>query len=223
VSCLSKQCLCDTSNILITNAIRMLEISKFINLEDSVLLIVDPQVAFGTAVPVPNVSTALVNIQKAAELWRSKGGRVFLTKHVFANPLEVGRVADFLGEGIYEALRTDSPLAEFYPDLFLPEDIIIKKTRFNALEGTNLESQLRALNIEKVVVCGLTTPICVGTTVDALTMKDFKVFLLEDACASQAMGELNAFEAHRAAVERMRYLFAEILATNEFTTRVTAL
>lgn len=195
----------------------MSNVSQCISVKDTMLLIVDPQTAFGTAVPVPNVEVALANIRRAAKMWRGKGGRVFLTKHVFANPCEVGRVADFLGDGIYEALKTGSPLAEFYPDLLMPKDTVIKKTRFNALEGTNLESQLRAFKIEKVVVCGLTTPICVGATVDALNMKDFKVSVLEDACASQAMGALNANDAHAAAIERMRYLFAEIRSTDEFT------
>lgn len=72
-----------------------------------------------------------------------------------------------------------------------------------------------------MVVHGLTTPICVQTTVDGLMMSDRRVILLEDACASQAMGEAGPEEAHRNAVQRMGSLFAEVVTTEQFLDRIS--
>jgi nicotinamidase-related amidase len=66
------------------------------------------------------------------------------------------------------------------------------------------------------VVGGLTTPICVQTTVDGLSMVGIKVIVLTDACASQAIGALSAEDAHAAAIERMAYLFAAVQDTGTF-------
>ncbi len=191
-----------------------------VNKAQTALLVVDPQKAFGAAVPVPHVTKALEKMRLALSAWRKLSGLTILTKHTFNSYAEVGRVADFLGKDIFEALKTGSPLAEFHPDINDPTDLVIAKTRFNALIGTNLELVLREQNITTVVVAGLTTPICVQATVDGLSMAGFKVVLLEDACASQAMGAISAEAAHQAAVERMRYLFAEVCFTDSFLTHI---
>jgi hypothetical protein len=47
-------------------------------------------------------------------------------------------------------------------------------------------------------------------------MSGIKVVLLEDACASQAIGQFSAEQAHLAAIERMGYLFAQIETTAGF-------
>jgi len=89
--------------------------------------------------------------------------------------------------------------------------------------SSDLVDQLLARNVDTVVVGGLTTPICVQTTVDGLSMVGLKVILLADACASQAIGTLSAEQAHAAAVQRMAYLFAAVEDTGAFVARVRAL
>ena len=69
-----------------------------------------------------------------------------------------------------------------------------------------------------MVVGGLTTPICVQTTVDGLSMVGLKVIVLADACASQAIGTLSAQDAHSAALQRLAYLFAAVEDTGSFIT-----
>jgi hypothetical protein len=44
-------------------------------------------------------------------------------------------------------------------------------------------------------------------------MSGIKVVLLEDACASQAIGGLSPEQTHRAAIDRMGYAFAQIVTT----------
>jgi len=180
---------------------------------DSILLVVDPQIAFGKIVPVPHIDNALEKVKSAISAWKGKGGRVYITRHVFSSPDEVGRVSDFIPK-IGEILTEDSPYSKFYDGI--EGDVIVNKTRFNALVGTSLERDLKSKNIKTVVVCGFTTPICVQGTVDGLAMADFQVVLLNDACASQPFGNLSAEAAHDTAIERMKYLFANVIDTEEF-------
>lgn len=82
----------------------------------------------------------------------------------------------------------DTPGAQLHNDLRLPEypRVINKggdpqKEAYSAFQGTNLEQQLRKLDIQRLFICGLATDYCVKhTALDALTNK-FKVILVEDA------------------------------------------
>lgn len=184
----------------------------------SVLVGIDIQRAFGEAIPVPNVDKALVRIRDLLQAWRAAGGRVILTRQTYAAESEVGRLADFLPHA-YDVLRDGSPLAEFYDGIAQPDDVVVRKTQFSALQGTDLLARLRNDDIETVQIMGLTTPICVQATVDAISMNGFQVVVAEDACASQPMGELSAVQAHDAAIQRMGYVFAEVAPTEDLIQR----
>lgn len=47
-------------------------------------------------------------------------------------------------------------------------------------------------------------------------MTGVKVGVLDDACASQPIRSLTAEEAHDAAIQRMAYLFAQVIDTGTF-------
>jgi nicotinamidase-related amidase len=65
--------------------------------------------------------------------------------------------------------------------------------------SSDLVAQLRARGVDTVVTGGLTTPICVQTTVDGLSMTGLKVIVLADACA--AVQETDAFVAQVRALQ----------------------
>lgn len=183
--------------------------------ETSIFLAIDVQRAFGEAVPVPDLEPALAKLRRALEAWRDAGGETWLTQHVYGSPDEVGLITDFIPP-LSDVLDADSPLADFHEGIRDLGDRVYKKTRFNALAGTNLLEDLRQRSVESVVVAGFTTPICVQATVDALAMADIPVVLLDDACASQPMGDLSGQEAHRASINRLGYVFAERRSTDDF-------
>ena len=133
-----------------------------------------------------------------------------------------GRITDF-EPGIAEALAAGTRAVEAYPDLVQDGDLVVYKTTFSAVLSSDLVDQLRARGVDTVVTGGLTTPICVQTTVDGLSMTGLKVIVLADACASQAIGTLSAEAAHEAAISRMAYLFAAVQDTDAFVAQVRAL
>ena len=190
----------------------------------TVLLSIDCQFGFGAGSweQVPHADTAVGNFRKASRAWRGCGGAVAHVQTVYTPEREPsGRITDF-EPGIADALAAGTRAAEAYPDLVAGGDLVVYKTTFSAVLSSDLVDQLRARGIDTVVVGGLTTPICVQTTVDGLSMLGLKVIVLADACASQAIGQLSAEEAHAAAVQRMAYLFAAVEDTDTFIAKVRA-
>ena len=175
---------------------------------------VDFQRAFGHGFePVPHADTAVSNFVALARAWREAGGTVFHVHTTFTDERRpTGRITDFEPD-IATALSEGSPQAAFYDGMLEEGDVLVPKTTFSAVLGGDLREQLAARGFDTAVVGGLTTPICVQTTVDALSMSGVKVCLVADACASQPIGDFGAEEAHDAAVQRMGYLFASVTET----------
>jgi nicotinamidase-related amidase len=189
------------------------------------LLTIDCQFGFGAGSweQVPHADAAVENLRRAALVWRECGGAVVHVQTAYTPERPPsGRITDF-EPGIAEALAAGTRAAEAYPDLVLDGDLVMYKTTFSAVLSSDLVGQLRARGIDTVVVGGLTTPICVQTTVDGLSMTGLKVIVLADACASQAIGTLSAEQAHAAAIARMAYLFAAVEDTDAFVAQVRAL
>ena len=190
----------------------------------TVLLGIDCQFGFGAGSweQVPDADAAVENFRKASREWRKCGGAVAHVQTVYTPEREPsGRITDF-EPGIAGALAAGTRAAESYPDLIVDGDLVVYKTTFSAVLSSDLVDQLRARDIDTVVVGGLTTPICVQTTVDGLSMVGLKVIVLADACASQAIGALSAEQAHEAAIQRMAYLFAAVEDTDAFVAKMRA-
>lgn len=185
----------------------------------TVLLGVDFQQAFGNGrwEHTPDAGAAVANFRGAAARWRGAGGRVIMCREIYYP-------TDFLGpdgEPIADVVQ-NHPLmsgrdnAEFYPDLVDPDDLVMRKTGFSAVSAGDLLNILAEHGWDTVVMGGLTTPICVGTTSDDLSMAGVKVVILEDACASQPFDGVSAQDAHAFALARFRYQFGQTMTAREF-------
>jgi ureidoacrylate peracid hydrolase len=92
----------------------------------------------------------------------------------------------------------------------LPDDIILDKQRYSSFYNTNLEVILRGLDVTMVVVTGVTTNICVESTVRDAFFRDFKVTVIEDCVGAvdemMQQGPLHSF----------RYGFGDVMKSDEF-------
>jgi ureidoacrylate peracid hydrolase len=88
-----------------------------------------------------------------------------------------------------------------------PGDFVIDKNRPSSFHGTPLDSYLKGLGVEEVVVCGVTTNCCVETTVRDAAQRDFRTFVLSDAVAEWDD------ERQQGALKTMGLLFAHLLTT----------
>jgi nicotinamidase-related amidase len=94
---------------------------------------------------------------------------VVWTRIVLANDYADGGVLiNDLRPGIRDAggLRADAPDTPLISAAqVMPEDIMLDKKRNSAFFGTTLDALLRARGVDNLVVCGVTTSMCVESTV----------------------------------------------------------
>lgn len=68
---------------------------------------------------------------------------------------------------------------------YIKEDTeIIRKHRFSGFLDTRLETLLRMKGIRFLIICGISTPLCVETTTRDAYQRDFDVIVVEDAVAT---------------------------------------
>lgn len=91
----------------------------------------------------------------------------------------------------------------------LPGEIVLNKTSSGALSSTKLDQTLHNLGINSLVVCGLTTAICVNQTARETADRGFRVVIAEDACTE--MSE----EMHQAALLAFSWVFGRVRSTEE--------
>ena len=131
--------------------------------------------------------------------------------------------ADLSDSGLMEEMRIRQPDDEleslqgrkgneFYPGLVVePDDYIVPKVRYSAFipGSSSLEPLLRSLDIERLVICGVATDVCVATTTADAMMLGFKVFLVGDLTATKSE------ERQRAALEVIDQCFARVTTFGE--------
>ena len=88
-------------------------------------------------------------------------------------------------------------------------DIVVTKPRYSAFVGTPLEAILRTRDVRTVVVAGLTTDVCVGSTVRDAFQRDFHVVTLGDCCAEMTLAQ------HEAALATLANNFGTVCASTE--------
>ncbi|MCG6115829.1 MAG: cysteine hydrolase [Mesorhizobium sp.] len=80
---------------------------------------------------------------------------------------------------------TGSVGAEFIDEL-APRvgELVVRKRRYSAFTGTDLDLLLRARGIRTVICCGVSTNVCVETTARAAFEHDYYAVVPPDACGS---------------------------------------
>ena len=101
-------------------------------------------------------------------------------------------------------------------DADFPEDmrpakgeLVIEKNRPSSFYETRLDSFLRPLGIQTLVVCGVTTNSCVETTVRDATQRNYRSFVVRDAT-----GEVEQ-DRYDVSLKTMGFFFARIMNVSE--------
>jgi nicotinamidase-related amidase len=80
---------------------------------------------------------------------------------------------------------TGEPGHDIIPELYpVAGGPVIDKPGKGAFYQTDLELMLKNRSIEKLLVCGVTTEVCVNTTVREANDRGFRCIVLSDCCAS---------------------------------------
>lgn len=187
-------------------------------LERAALLVIDMQHGFCDAggcvarsgLDHTEAAAVIAPCARLADAFRAAGRPVVLTRYALApDYADAGllfEVSPALRVG--EALIAGSWDAELVAELApRPGDVVLDKTRYSAFFATDLEERLRADGVETVVLCGVTTNVCVeGTARDAFA-HDFRVVVCADATAAVAR------PLHDASLRSISYGLGTVAAT----------
>jgi len=98
-----------------------------------------------------------------------------------------------------------------------PTDIVVMKIKASGFHGTPMNSLLRLLNVDSLVVAGTTTSGCVRATVLDAFAENYRVSVVEDACfdRTQASHAINLFD--------MEQKYADVVSSGEAITHIESL
>lgn len=106
-----------------------------------------------------------------------------------------------------------------------PGDVFLKKPRFGAFSGTDLDLILRGKGIDTLIIGGIATNVCVETTVREANHHEYKVIVLSDGTttagyADQGWGYLSPEEVKKATLTVIAYIFGEVTTIDDVIQRM---
>jgi biuret amidohydrolase len=197
----------------------------------TVMIVVDMQndfVAKGAKLRSDAAAAMVPKLTSTLNFCREKGIRVIYTAHVHRR--------DGSDMGLYDDLY--SPIAdrstlvdgtkgvEIFPGLApAPGEHIIKKHRYSAFFGTDLDIILREWGVTTVIISGTTTENCCHATARDAMFNNYKVVFLSDATGSfdypdVGYGAMSAEEVHKATLCILAFSTAQVMTVDELRTLI---
>ena len=169
------------------------------------LLLVDIQNDYfpGGRMELTGIETAAARAADLLKLFRRKTWPVFFIQHIAAD-----EDAAFF--------RPFSPGAEIHPSLQPePGEVMIRKHYPNSFRQTLLQSELENASVDKLVICGAMSHMCIDATARAAADLSFECIVVEDACATRELrfGEktIPAGHVHGAFMAALAAAYARVM------------
>jgi nicotinamidase-related amidase len=135
----------------------------------------------------------LARVARAIALVRQHGGTVGYVRVAFddADFDSIPPTSQFasLVASTGRAMHADAPATAVHESVAPePGDLIVRKTRVGAFSTTDLDGQLRAHQIDTLILAGISTSGVVLSTVRDAADRDYRVLVLADASADPVPG-----------------------------------
>jgi ureidoacrylate peracid hydrolase len=149
----------------------------------------------------------LPNVKRLIGAFREANQPVIYTRHVHSPDGSDAGIMGWWWEGM---CVEGTPESEVHADIApLEGEKVVLKHRYSAFYSTDLETVLRCLRVEDLVVCGIMTNLCCESTVRDAYYRDYRVFFPADATGSVSE------EMHRASLLNLAFGFALVTTTGE--------
>ena len=175
---------------------------------ESALLVIDMQRFFVDPAGkgyLPCTAAIMPNVLRLQQVFRKARRPVIYTRHAHhPQMLDAGIMVRWWKENIVEG----TPESEIHAGLApRASEKIVTKHRYSAFYDTDLQTVLRSLRIEDLVLCGVMTNMCVESTARDAYFRDYHTFLPADAAGAPTE------EMHRASLLNLAYGFSWITKT----------
>lgn len=98
-----------------------------------------------------------------------------------------------------------------------PGDHIIQKTTPDSFYASDLDLVLKSENIERLVICGIQSELCVDTTTRAANSRDYKVTLVSDGHSTFDRKSQKSADIVRLENEVLEGWFAQVARSDDVT------
>jgi ureidoacrylate peracid hydrolase len=204
------------------------------------LLVIDMQRGFlepGAALEVPQGQDIIANIRRLVEVCRARAIPVVHTQFVYATAIPCLRGDPFgpehlptipdstvgfghpsgnclMGPDAPQGPNSGEIIAELAPKR---GELVIAAHTYDKFYGTPLDLALRSQDIRYLLITGVTTDICVNSTVLAAASRDYRVTVVTDGVATLWP------EIQQACFDIWRRKFARLRKTNEVIEELNSL
>jgi nicotinamidase-related amidase len=126
------------------------------------------------------------------------------------------------------ALREGTEGVELVPEIEIgPRDHFIRKPRYSAFFGTDLETLLRNFGATVLLIAGVATNVCCESTARDAFFRDYEVVFLADATATVPLpdighGSFTADEVQAFTLSQVATFFGEVATVDDVVERVRA-
>jgi ureidoacrylate peracid hydrolase len=185
------------------------------NISSAALLVIDMQNFFldpGSPTFTCGGLAILPNIKRLLKAFREASRPVIYTCHVHNADGSDAGIMKWWWEGMCVEGTPESLVHGAVAPC--PREKIIYKHRYSAFYNTDLETVLRGLNIEDLVISGIMTNMCCESTARDAYYRDHRVFFLADATGSITE------EMHLATLTNIAFGFAYVTTTDDIVRRL---
>jgi len=176
------------------------------------LIIIDVQNDYfpGGTMELIGMDAAASNCLKLLGFFRSMKAPIFHIQHIATRAAATFFVPDTFGCEIHPSLQPHEN-----------EPVVVKHYP-NSFRETELHEMLRQASVEKIVICGAMTHMCIDTTARAAFDLGYTCNVIADACATRDL-EFNGQSVTAAAVQTafmaaLSMPFAQVLSTEQYLT-----
>ena len=175
----------------------------------SALMIIDMQQYFCNLHSHAYFKDSIKIIPKIFQLitiYRQQSLPIVFTRYALLRTESPGAMGRWWDDVLYDNDVSSKIIDQFHP---LPNEHVIRKTQYSAFYKTNLEKILKTLKVMNILITGVLTHLCCETTARDAFMRNYDVFFISDATAS----DKKVF--HEASLCNLSDGFATIVTTKE--------
>jgi len=155
-------------------------------------------------------STKIIpNIQNLMTVYRQQSLPVIFTRYALLRTESPGSMGRWWNDVLYDGDDFSDVIPLLQP---LPNELVIRKTQYSAFFETDLDQILKKLKVSNILITGVLTHLCCETTARDAFMRNYDVFFVIDATASDKQ------ELHAASLRTLSDGFATLMTTNEVIT-----
>ena len=154
------------------------------------------------------MTAAAAKAKELLDLFRERGWPTFHIQHIAVRPGATFFLPQTEGAELHETIRP------------LPGEIVIRKHFPNSFRETDLLDALRKPDVDRLVICGAMSHMCIDATTRAASDFDLACSVIHDACATRNLEfkgkTVTADAVHGSFMAALGAAYARVLSCQEF-------